>query len=171
MKKVLALTVFAAIIATFAVSVVYSVMSYKNLPTVYSSVTRNPSEFVVENIDQCKTILRASVYKFSDQHIEEALVRAMHRGVKVYIIADAEENKGPKKTMTKLQALGAHVYLWNASKLHAKFVIYDDKVVTLGSNNWSKNSGTGNMEIMMRVSDCDTVTQFINIFDTLLKKL
>ena len=73
--------------------------------------------------------------------------------------------------MTKLKGLGAHVYLWNASKLHAKFVIYDDKVVTLGSNNWSKNSGTSNMEIMMRVSDCATVQQFVDIFNTLLKKL
>lgn len=171
MKKVIALTLFAAFVATFVVSVTYAVMSYKSLPTVYSSITRNPSDFVVANIDQCKTVLRACVYKFSDPHIEGALLRAMQRGVQVYILADAEENTGPKKTMTKLRELGANVYLWEASKLHAKFVIYDDKVVTLGSNNWSKNSGTSNMEIMMRVSDCDTVTQFVNIFDTLLKKL
>lgn len=169
--KVLIFTFAAAFIATFVVLVVHAVMSRANLPSVYSSVTQNPSEFVVENIDQCNTILRACVYKFSDQHIEDALARAITRGVKVYIIADATENTGPKKAMTKLQSLGAHVYLWKASKLHAKFVIYDDKVVTLGSNNWSKNSGTGNMEIMMRVTDCSTVAQFLNIFNTLLKKL
>lgn len=163
--------VFTFVVTVFIVLIANTVTSRSNLPSVYSSVTRNPSDFVVANIDQCNTVLRACVYKFSDVGIEDALVRAMQRGVQVYIIADAEENKGPKKTMTKLKGLGAHVYLWNASKLHAKFVIYDDKVVTLGSNNWSKNSGTSNMEIMMRVSDCATVQQFVDIFNTLLKKL
>lgn len=94
--------------------------------------------------------------------INQALVRAARRGVKVQALlnyAELEEQLN-KLSITAKKA--------NVKKLlHAKSIVIDEEIVVVGSHNWSKEAMTANVEMSVAVYDADLAKRVITYFQTI----
>ncbi|UPR04220.1 hypothetical protein HOP50_15g75540 [Chloropicon primus] len=117
----------------------------------------SPKWLLAKCFSVAKTNITASVYKFSDKSIYEALQSAVDMnpelGVTLIVNDETLDHDGKEWLEHLNKSDRADIKLWKDikdsgfDKLHAKFVICDDFVV-LGSANWSENSCSGsNMEI------------------------
>lgn len=98
------------------------------------------------------------------QLLNQALVRAVRRGVKVEAIANNND------IVAVLRSVGVDAKKLNIKNLvHAKLMIFDDNVVVIGSHNFSQAAFTTNMEASIIVSDFDGVSDFIHFFTSLCR--
>jgi len=95
--------------------------------------------------------------------INQALVRAVRRGVKVNAILNSNE------VIETLKSLGINAVKWNENKLmHAKAVIIDEWVSVVGSHNFSESAMGLNLEISQISEDEYTAKKIITYFLSLI---
>lgn len=95
--------------------------------------------------------------------INQALVRAVRRGVKVNAILNSNE------VIETLKSLGINAVKWNENKLmHAKAVIIDEWVSLVGSHNFSESAMGLNLEISQVSEDEYTAKKIITYFLSLI---
>ena len=132
---------------------------------------RNPADALTEAFAGAERSIDAAVYKFSLSTIFKALEEALDRGVAVRLVVDKRlidrETDGYVWNLTKKKA-GVTVRKWIGDKLHAKFVIIDDRQVLSGSYNWTK-SAEKNTELLLRFDDPASVERFTILFEGLWK--
>jgi len=96
------------------------------------------------------------------QLINQSLVRAVRRGVKVRAITHFHS------AHDMLQTQGIDVKPWKkASVMHAKFVLVDSFVMVQGSHNFSQRAMTSNMEISSLSVDAVAGKKMYDFFDSL----
>ncbi len=129
----------------------------------------NPADALAEAFAEAERSIDAAVYKFSLCTIFKALEEALDRGVAVCLVVDKRlidcETDGYTGKLANKKA-GATVRKWIGDKLHAKFVIIDDRQVLSGSYNWTK-SAEKNTELLLRFDDPASVGRFTNLFKDL----
>ncbi len=132
---------------------------------------RNPADALAEAFAGAERSIDAAVYKFSLSTIFKALEEAIDRGVAVRLVVDKRlidcEMDGFTAKLAKNKA-GVTVRKWIGDKLHAKFVIIDDRQVLSGSYNWTK-SAEKNTELLLRFDDPTSVGRFTDLFKDLWK--
>lgn len=108
---------------------------------------------VLKVIDSAKVDLKVMAYSFTSAKVTSALLRAIKRGVSVSIVADEENNLGPKASskaraaFSALAEAGAQVRVIDAFAIHHdKVLIGDSRNVELGSFNFSEAAATRNSE-------------------------
>lgn len=108
---------------------------------------------VLKVIDTADTDLKVMAYSFTSAKVVSALLRAVHRGVKVSIVADQKDNLGPRASRNARAALsalveaGAEVRMISAFAIsHDKVIISGSKHVETGSFNFSQAAATKNSE-------------------------
>ena len=95
--------------------------------------------------------------------INQALVRAVRRGVRVNAILNSNE------VIETLKSLGINAVKWNENKLmHAKAVIIDEWVSLIGSHNFSESAMGLNLEISQISEDEYTAKKIITYFLSLI---
>lgn len=96
------------------------------------------------------------------QLFNQAIVRAVRRGVKVQAIVNAMD-------LAKiLKEQGCEVkHGVSKNLIHAKLLIFDNKDVILGSHNFTQNAFTMNHEISVLIPDCPEVVGFLKFFNSL----
>jgi len=97
-------------------------------------------------IDQAKTDIRVAMFTWTHPLLTDAVIRAVKRGVKVEAILDNTSSQGASRaTFKALQASGCAVSTNDtAALLHHKFLVIDDKLLAMGSTNWTKAAFTRN---------------------------
>lgn len=96
------------------------------------------------------------------QLFNQSLVRAVRRGVKVRAIVNNDE------VLETLKSCGVLAKrLFAKSLLHAKLMIIDQKIVIIGSHNYTQSAFTMNCEISAMFSDLEAATQFLDFFESL----
>ena len=96
------------------------------------------------------------------QLFNQAIVRAVRRGVKVDAIANSDE------IVATLKSIGVNAKKPNIKNLvHAKLLIFDDKDVVIGSHNFSQNAFTMNMEVSVFIPNFSGVPDLLRFFDSL----
>ncbi len=132
---------------------------------------RNPADALTEAFAGAERRIDAAVYKFSLSTIFRALEEALDRGVAVRLVVDKRlidrETDGFVGKLAEKKA-GVTVRKWIGDKLHAKFVIIDDRQVLSGSYNWTK-SAEKNTELLLRFDDPASVERFTILFEGLWK--
>lgn len=141
---------------------------------IFSPQTYETSHLVRvrEAIDQAAVSIDIAMYSFRDAAIQDALARAVARGVAVRMVfetASADRTDPEGTTSARLEAIGVNVR-WINKVMHHKFVIIDGpqssvdqaRTATLitGSANWSSSAATrydentviirGNAEALLR---------------------
>ncbi len=122
----------------------------KNHLNAKSAIT----ERVVELINAAEKSVDVAQYTFSVREIEQALVKAAARGVKVRLAIDAGQDKSGSLayrlrdqkipvSFVKGPQMGAPNRF---GLLHSKFMIVDSSILLSGSNNWSSTGVTINEE-------------------------
>lgn len=110
-------------------------------------------ELVLRATDSAKTDLRVMAYSFTSARVSAAIVRAVKRGVHVYVLVDAKHNlgsgAGPKAraALSALSLAGAQVRVVDAYAIfHDKVQIVDGRTVQTGSYNYSESAAKRNSE-------------------------
>jgi len=134
---------------------------------VYLSLDRNPVEVSKDAIEMAEQSLEAVLYKFDDKGLEKAVKKALESGIRVRVVADAEEAKKAHSYIKEIRKAGAEIRLWERGKLHAKFVVLDGKRVLTGSFNWTDSAQHRNTELVIDLDQPATVKRFQEIFERL----
>ena len=94
------------------------------------------------------------MYYLTHRRIVDDLIDAKNRGVDVKIILDGSFVRDGYAPHEKLREAGVPVKIENwRSKLHSKNAIFDGKIATLGSTNWTSTAELVNDENMIIVYD------------------
>ena len=134
-------------------------------------------EWVLEKINQSKQSLEMYQQDFTDERIQEAVLKAIDRGVSVALIMtphpfskDWDHNIPFQQ---KLAEKGATVRLKDDLYIHAKLVLIDRKTpdasALLGTSNFYAPSLDSNREIALQVTDKEDLKTFFAVFDKDIK--
>ena len=94
--------------------------------------------------------------------INQALVRAARRGVKVQALLNYDELE------EQLNKLSITAKKANVKKLlHAKSIVIDEEILVIGSHNWSKEAMSANVEMSVVLTDADVSKRIINYFQSI----
>lgn len=89
-------------------------------------------------------------YSFTAKAIGDALIRAQGRGVKVRIIADASQQKSVRGQIPLLHQKGVPIWIDHSVAIsHNKVMIIDDRLLVVGSYNFSEAAEKRNAENML----------------------
>lgn len=134
-------------------------------------VGKNFPKVVIPLIDSARHTIQTVVFDWrwypndpgsAVQLFNQALVRAVHRGVKIQAIAN---NDDIIRTLKEQGMEARRVILKNI--VHAKLMIIDDLTVVLGSHNYTQNAFTMNQEISVALFLKEKSVDFDAFFSTL----
>jgi len=117
--------------------------------TAYFSPRGGCEEAVIGLIRHSKKTIDVAIYSFTDRKIAKALIDAHDRGVKVRVIIDYGNGKSRYCVGPLLEKAGIPVRYKRGSGgglMHNKYAIYDGKVLSTGSFNWTSNANKRNDE-------------------------
>ncbi len=96
------------------------------------------------------------------QLFNQAIVRAVRRGVKVRAIANNDE------IVRILNSVGCEAKRLLTEKLvHAKMMIIDDEIVIVGSHNYTQSAFHMNLELSVILDNLEKISDFKNFFQNL----
>lgn len=114
--------------------------------------------------------LDIAIYSLTFPSIVQAIKDAKARGVKVRVLSDKTQSAGvtQKQAINNLLGVGIPVRINKHSGLmHLKISIIDNKVLTTGSFNYSKNAQENNDEVLVVIKSSEMVFDFSNEFNRL----
>lgn len=126
---------------------------------------------VIPLIEQAKTSLDIIVFDWRwypqdpgapCQLFNQAIARAIRRGVKVRAIAQAPQ------IIETLKSIGAEAKkLEIKSLVHVKLMIIDREKAVIGSHNYTQNAFTTNLELSLVVDKQDDLSDIFSFFENL----
>jgi phosphatidylserine/phosphatidylglycerophosphate/cardiolipin synthase-like enzyme len=96
------------------------------------------------------------------QLFNQALVRAVRRGVDVLAISNVADIVGILKNVG---IKAKHIFTKNI--IHAKMMIIDDETIIIGSHNYTQSAFTMNQEISVIIKGQEDISRFVNFFTNL----
>jgi len=133
---------------------------------------------VIQLIQEAKQKIDIAQFTFSRKEIEQALIAAHQRGVKIRLALDWGQKKGDNPA-NRLKDAGLDVRFIRGKPvndyyglMHAKFMLVDNQKVLHGSNNWSSTGTSFNNEntVLIHSSPEDPlVMSFDCAFETIWK--
>lgn len=96
------------------------------------------------------------------QLFNQCIIRAARRGVKIQAIA----NNDFLISVLKQNGVAAKKITTNGI-MHSKLMIIDDRIVVIGSHNYTQAAFTINRELSVALSDVENVADFNLFFDSL----
>lgn len=128
---------------------------------------------VIPLIDKAKNSIKIVVFDWrwypNDpanpvQLFNQAIVRAIRRGVKVDVVSNCDD------VLKILREQGCRAVKPGTKNLvHAKFLIFDDKDLVIGSHNFSQSAFTMNFEVSTLIEDCLDISTYIKFFNSLIQ--
>ncbi len=124
---------------------------------------------LLARINNAKENISFMVYAFTNRKLADALIAAQKRGVVVRGVLDATQNKYQKYSVYNyLKESGVSVVLDNNRyKMHHKVMIIDQKVVVVGSYNFTKKANSKNAENVMVIKRSDIASRYLQEFEKL----
>src|SRR5271157_2807436 len=131
-------------------------------------------------------ILLVSYAVYSIPNIQEAVVRAAKRGVKITVVVETPDKLDVQNEYSTIQALGddvarcSQVYFWpkenrkadgsgKLSSLHVKCVVGDGRWLFLSSANLTKYAFSLNMELGVLITGGEAPSQIERVFDEMIR--
>lgn len=121
-------------------------------------------------INNSQSELTAAVAWFTDSSVFSALSAALARGVKLRLLTQDDEinNKAPFN-LGELARKRAQIWQWNPALLgtmHHKFLVVDQRIVMVGSYNWTLSAARFNRENANVFDGPETpVKDYMDVFD------
>lgn len=125
----------------------------------------NSQDQILNLINNAKESIDVEMYVFSSRDLQQALINARNRGVKIRVILE-QEILSNEESFYNLISNDIDVK-WaprKFSRTHSKFMIIDRKLVFVGSTNFSYSAVTSNREAAV-VTSC-SVFEFNSIFES-----
>lgn len=109
------------------------------------SPRQGATKLVVSVIDDAHESVHVAAYSFTSRSIADALVAASQRGVEVMVVLDKRQGKRSMAGYLRDNGIPVRINSHYAI-MHNKFIIIDDKVLELGSFNYTKSAEEKNAE-------------------------
>ncbi|MFK2821756.1 phospholipase D-like domain-containing protein [Arcobacter sp. YIC-80] len=122
---------------------------------------------IIDLIKQSKDSIYISMYNFSYKKFAKQLVEKSKEKTKITVIFDKSKVKKDDKIYKLLEKNGIKTIIAD-KKLHTKIAIFDEKILVLGSTNWTKDSFKDNYEVILFTRDNKIIQKsksFIKKFD------
>ena len=133
-----------------SVKQVQSMATLPELPvTAFFSPGGGIEPQILAGIGAAVETIEIAAYAFTNENIAKALIDSITRGVKVSIIMDRSQTKGPQASLhDELEKAGTTIRLISPSGgiMHDKFIIVDRKNVEWGSYNYTRRAEDANFE-------------------------
>ena len=133
--------------------------------TVTPVFSPSDSEELFDLIRNARYEIKLEVYEFSYKPLADALIEARRHNVSVKVILEPSVYQN-SYMFNYLLNNGIDVS-WSPTKFHnthSKFMIVDDKVVFVGSMNWSESSLKSNREASVIIYSKEVSSKFERIF-------
>ena len=132
---------------------------------VYFSLSDNPQEGIIKNVNQAESFINIAMYIFTDREIALPLAKAQERGVKVrlYLDQDQVDYKYSQSRFLVQKGIKTRIST-NNYIMHNKFAIIDNRLLLTGSYNWTFSANNRNDENLMVIDDPEIIKIFQNQF-------
>ncbi|GAA7218540.1 phospholipase D-like domain-containing protein [Helicobacter pylori] len=155
------------------------VLQAKNSLFVLPYEQREALNALISGISSARESVKIAIYSFTHRDIARAIKSVVSRGIKVQIIYDYGSNHNNKQStigyldkypntkvclLKGLKAKNGNYY----GIMHQKVAIIDDKIVFLGSANWSKNAFENNYEVLLKTDDTETILKAKSYYQKML---
>ena len=118
------------------------------------SPDQGATALVIRTIDSAQSSIEVAAYSFTARPIAAALADAEARGVTVRVVLDKSQRKAHARVGPYLIAHSVAVrFNDHFAIMHNKFMIVDDRVLELGSFNYTRAAETKNAENVMVVKN------------------
>lgn len=102
---------------------------------------------IVDLINKSEERIDAAVYAINNDDIVCALKKAHDRGVKIRILTDRLQASNKSSKVRELYNYGINIRVHSKFKIeHNKFAVFDGKVASSGSYNWTNPASDKNSE-------------------------
>ena len=134
-------------------------------------IGKNYPKQVIPLIDNAMNSIKIVVYDWrwyaSDpanpcQLFNSAIVRAKKRGVQVQACVNSDAILQPLLE----NGINARIPI-SKNLMHAKFIIIDEKILVIGSHNFSQSAFTQNMETSLIVDELERVAELDSFFNSI----
>jgi len=123
---------------------------------------------LISLINWATSTLDIALYSFTDDQLEDAVVAAHRRGVKVRVLLDDSQEEASGGEYAKLVVAGISVAAEHGTGLmHHKFAVIDGRIVVTGSYNWSAAANDDNYENAVVIECPEIATAFLEEFEKL----
>jgi mitochondrial cardiolipin hydrolase len=135
---------------------------------VYFSPSTDCENRIVTAINDAKTEVVAAVYSINNRKIVDALKAAKKRGVKVRILTDHTQASQKSSGVLGMIESGLDVRLNSKFKIeHNKFGVYDGRLVSTGSFNWTGPAARSNSENCLFLTEQEIIKKYSQRFEYL----
>ncbi len=124
--------------------------------TAFFSPKGGVEQQILTSIGSAVETIEMAAYAFTNENIGAALIDAIKRGVKVSLVMDRSETKGPQASLhDELEKAGSSIRLISppGGIMHDKFIVADGKNVEWGSYNYTVRAEDANFENATFLSD------------------
>lgn len=140
----------------------------KPVPAYLFSPGSDTENKIAALIDAAQESIDAVTFTFSSKPIADAIIRAYKRGVKVRFLEDMR--MGKDSAMAKYIFTNGVPYKWMQGRddkgaMHNKFIIYDGKILSTGSFNFTTNASVNSFENVIFISDQKAIKAYQSKFD------
>ena len=114
---------------------------------IYFTPSKKCENSIVKLINQSEKNIDVAVYAINNDDIVKAIKEAYDRGVKIRILTDKLQASSKHSKVIDLYKYGINIRVHSKFKIeHNKFAIYDSKVASSGSYNWTNPASDKNSE-------------------------
>jgi phosphatidylserine/phosphatidylglycerophosphate/cardiolipin synthase-like enzyme len=140
-------------------SIVYEQTNYSIEP-VFCDITHNCAQNLIAEFDKATTSIHILIYNINEPSIVDSLIRAKQRGVEVKIGVDKTQygQKGMKAEVQRMIDAGIETRIIDVAStgiMHNKIAIIDNKVIIIGSFNYTNNAQKYSKENILLIRDND----------------
>ncbi|MCH8518346.1 phospholipase D-like domain-containing protein [Candidatus Gracilibacteria bacterium] len=100
----------------------------------------------------------------SDEALLDLVIDTAERGVEIHFILGEDARENSHNEIIRLINAGVNIYFMRRPKLHAKTILMDDKILYIGSINFSFHSMNSNREVGLLLKDTGIITEFQKLF-------
>jgi phosphatidylserine/phosphatidylglycerophosphate/cardiolipin synthase-like enzyme len=135
--------------------------------TAFFSPKGGIEQQILTSIGAAVKTIEMATYAFTNKNIEKALLEAVKRGVKVALVMDRSETKGPQASIhDELEKAGTAIRLISppGGIMHDKFIVVDGKNLEWGSYNYTGRAENSNYENATFLPDNDLADKYHSDF-------
>jgi phosphatidylserine/phosphatidylglycerophosphate/cardiolipin synthase-like enzyme len=130
-------------------------------------------------LDRIRELLRGAetcidicVFTITDDRITSEIIDAKRRGLVLRIISDDDKANDPGSDVDRLASRGVQVRFDRTEHhMHHKFAVFDRRILTTGSYNWTRSAEAFNQENLVVTDDVRLVRPYLSTFEELWDRL
>lgn len=136
---------------------------------IYFSPSARCENKIIKYIKQSEEQIDAAVYAINNDNIVAALKKAHDRGIKIRILTDRLQASNKSSKVKELRKYGINIRVHSKFKIeHNKFAVFDKKIATSGSYNWTNPATEKNSEnCAFFIKNQDVVKEYQDRFEYL----